>query len=170
MKKNRRIPRKFCIGTVILAMILTGCVRRQSPPAETKTEGGKLNVVTTLFPYYDFTRQIAGEHINLTMVVPAGMDSHSFEPTPADMITIQNADVLICNGGAMEHWLERVLSAVDTSHMAVMTAWKRRRMGTTTTIALTTTTATMTFTAVSCMTTTAMGKRSNTTNISGPRL
>ena len=121
MNKKKRIPRLCCIGTVILAMILTGCVRRQSPPTETKTEGGKLNVVTTLFPYYDFTRQIAGEHINLTMVVPAGMDSHSFEPTPADMITIQNADVLICNGGAMEHWLERVLSAVDTSHMAVMT-------------------------------------------------
>ena len=121
MKKNRRIPRKFCIGTVILAMILTGCAGRQIPSAEPESEGGKLNVVTTLFPYYDFTRQIAGEHINLTMVVPAGMDSHSFEPTPADMITIQNADVLICNGGAMEHWLERVLSAVDTSHMAVMT-------------------------------------------------
>lgn len=103
MKKNRRIPRKFCIGTVILAMILMGCAGRQIPSAEPESEGGKLNVVTTLFPYYDFTRQIAGEHINLTMVVPAGMDSHSFEPTPADMITIQNADVLICNGGAMEH-------------------------------------------------------------------
>jgi zinc transport system substrate-binding protein len=62
MNKKKRIPRLCCIGTVILAMILTGCVRRQSPPAETKTEGGKLNVVTTLFPYYDFTRQIAGDH------------------------------------------------------------------------------------------------------------
>ena len=121
MKKNRRIPRKFCIGTVILAMILTGCAGRQIPSAEPESEGGKLNVVTTLFPYYDFTRQIAGDHIELTMVVPAGMDSHSFEPTPADMITIQNADVLICNGGAMEHWLERVLSAVESPHMVIMT-------------------------------------------------
>lgn len=120
MKKNIRIPRMCCIGAVILALILTGCARRQKPPSEPETEGGKLNVVTTLFPYYDFTRQVAGDYINLTMVIPAGMDSHSFEPTPADMITIQNADVLICNGGAMEHWLERVLSAVDTSHMAIM--------------------------------------------------
>lgn len=121
MKKNRRIPRMLVIGAAILAMIVTGCARGQISPSEPETEGGKLNVVTTLFPYYDFTRQIAGEHINLTMVVPAGMDSHSFEPTPADMITIQNADVLICNGGAMEHWLERVLLAVDTSRMTVMT-------------------------------------------------
>lgn len=49
------------------------------------------------------------------------MDSHSFEPTPADMRTIQNADVLICNGGAMEQWLTQVLAATDTDHMTVIT-------------------------------------------------
>ena len=74
-----------------------------------------------MFPYYDFTRQIAGEEVELTMVVPAGMDSHSFEPTPADMRLIQNADVLICNGGVMEHWLSEVLEAIDTSEMTVVT-------------------------------------------------
>ena len=78
-------------------------------------EGDRLRVVTTVFPYYDFTRQIAGDDAELTMVVPAGMDSHSFEPTPADMRLIQNADLLICNGGAMEHWLSEVLDAIDTS-------------------------------------------------------
>ena len=71
----------------------------------------RLNVVTTIFPYYDFLRQIAGDRIRLTLVVPAGMDSHSFEPTPADMITIQNADLLICNGGAMEQWVDRVVTS-----------------------------------------------------------
>lgn len=82
---------------------------------ELKKEGkgtdGKLNVVTTLFPYYDFLRQIAGDDIELTLVVPAGMDSHSFEPTPADMITIQNADLVVCNGGAMEQWFGKVLDS-----------------------------------------------------------
>ncbi len=52
------------------------------------------------FPYYDFVRQIAGDRVRLKMVVPAGMDSHSFEPTPADMITMQQADLMVCNGGA----------------------------------------------------------------------
>lgn len=107
-------------AVLIMPVLLTACA---APNAGVKQEepGGRLNVVTTLFPYYDFARQVAGDDIDLTLVVPAGMDSHSFEPTPADMRTIQNADILICNGGAMEHWLERVLSAVDTSHMAVMT-------------------------------------------------
>ena len=74
-----------------------------------------------LFPYYDFARQIAGDKIELDMVVPAGMDSHSFEPTPADMRMIQEADILICNGGAMEHWVSQVMEALDTSHMTILT-------------------------------------------------
>lgn len=81
----------------------------------------RLNVVTTLFPYYDFTRQIAGGEVELSLVVPAGMDSHSFEPTPADMRLIQNADILIRNGGEMEHWLDEVLEALDTSDMTIVT-------------------------------------------------
>lgn len=81
----------------------------------------KLKVVTTLFPYFDFARQIAGDQIELVMVIPAGMDSHSFEPTPADMRTIQEADILICNGGAMEHWVSQVMEALDTSHMTILT-------------------------------------------------
>lgn len=82
---------------------------------------GKLRVVTTLFPYYDFTRQIAGDQIELTLMVPAGMDSHSFEPTPADMKKIQEADLVICNGGTMEHWFSEVLEALDTSDFTVVT-------------------------------------------------
>ena len=80
----------------------------------------KLKVVTTLFPYFDFARQIAGDQIELVMVIPAGMDSHSFEPTPADMRTIQEADVLICNGGEMEHWLAQALEAVDIGSMTIV--------------------------------------------------
>lgn len=96
--------------------VTAGCRRAQTPPPD-----GRISVVTTLFPYYDFVRQTAGDRVKITLVVPAGMDSHSFEPTPADMITIQNADVLICNGGEMEHWLSQVLDSVDTSNMTVVT-------------------------------------------------
>ncbi len=84
-------------------------------------ETGKLKVATTLFPYYDFIRQTAGDLVDLQLVIPAGMDSHSFEPTPADMRRIQEADVLICNGGAMEEWLADVLGAVDTQDITIVT-------------------------------------------------
>ena len=126
---------KICVWMLLLGSLACGCGGCGSEKAlgdgntQTKgyqTDGGenpsdKLKVVTTLFPYYDFTRQIAGDAVELTMVVPAGMDSHSFEPTPADMRTIQEADLLICNGGAMEHWLSQVLEAVDASGVTVVT-------------------------------------------------
>lgn len=95
-----------CVGC------LSGCAgalrEPEGNPADSET---RLRVVTTIFPYYDFLRQIAGDQIQLTLVVPAGMDSHSFEPTPADMITIQNADLLVCNGGAMEQWVMQVAAS-----------------------------------------------------------
>lgn len=112
---------KRMLGIMAAAALLSGCAGR--PKAEDMSpveETGKLNVVTTLFPYYDFVRQIAGDQVELIMVIPAGMDSHSFEPTPADMLTIQNANVLISNGGEMEQWLAQVLDAVDTSRTTVV--------------------------------------------------
>ena len=117
-----KLKRFFCI--LLALALLSGCQRQQNGDEGSgrflETDE-RLKVVTTIFPYYDFVRQIAGDKVKLTLVVPAGMDSHSFEPTPADMITIQEADVLICNGGEMEHWVEQVLSSLDTSSMKVLT-------------------------------------------------
>ena len=75
---------------------MTACGKNST--ASGKEEDGKLKVVTTIFPYYDFVRQIAGDKVSLSMAVPAGMDTHSFEPTAADMIEIGKADILIYNG------------------------------------------------------------------------
>lgn len=73
----------------------------------------RLSVATTLFPYYDFVRQIAKDRVKLRLIIPSGMDSHSFEPTPADIIAIQNSDLFIYNGGEMEQWADTVLDSVD---------------------------------------------------------
>lgn len=117
------------LALILSAGLAAGCKGRgQGTPGSQAGEdvrgeisAERLKVVTTLFPYYDFTRQIAGDKVDLTMVVPAGMDSHSFEPTPADMRRIQEADILICNGGAMEQWVSQVTEALDTSHLTVVT-------------------------------------------------
>lgn len=132
MKNEFKIKRgRGLLAAVILliAASLLGCQRGQNRPGDkmeagesSRTEAGeKLKVVTTLFPYYDFTRQIAGDHTELSMVIPAGMDSHSFEPTPADIRLIQNADLLICNGGNMEQWVSRVLDSLNTENLTVIT-------------------------------------------------
>lgn len=122
--KSHRLPK--CLLAVFLgaSVFLSGCGPAEGSQGAfdaSSEENGKLKVAVTLFPYYDFVRQIAGDQVDLQMVIPAGMDSHSFEPTPADIRTIQHADVLISNGGTMEHWLEDTLGALDTSNMTIVT-------------------------------------------------
>lgn len=114
-----------CAAAVLsISLVLGGCAQAGGSQGAFDTsseENGKLKVAVTLFPYYDFVRQIAGDQVDLQMVIPAGMDSHSFEPTPADIRTIQHADVLISNGGTMEHWLDETLAALDTTNMTIVT-------------------------------------------------
>lgn len=103
--------RRICAGVLaaVLALTLMGCGRQQRP------EDGKLNVVCTLFPYYDFVREIGGDAVNVQLLVPAGRETHSFEPTPLDVIAVSEADVFLYNGGESELWVEEILGAAGES-------------------------------------------------------
>ena len=114
---RRGINRAAWAAVWAVSVLLSGCSRAEVQ-SENPADDGTLKIVTTVFPYYDFTRQIAGSLLDsgeaeLTLMVPAGMDSHSFEPTPADLIELQSADIIICNGGAMEHWFQQVSDSLD---------------------------------------------------------
>lgn len=74
---------------------------------------GELSIVTTVFPAFDFAREIAGERASICLLVPPGSESHSFEPTAQDILRIQNCDLLICNGGESEVWLEDMLDGLE---------------------------------------------------------
>ncbi len=110
---NRKIL-ALCLSVCIIAGVLSGCGKSTQ---SSKEDSDKLSVVTTIFPYYDFVRQIAGDKVNLKMIVPAGMDTHSFEPTASDMISMSKADVLIYNGGGMESWIPQVVDAASNPQM-----------------------------------------------------
>ena len=99
--------KKSLIYLIILCLALSLCACGEGP-AESGGEG--LDIVCTLFPAYDFAREIAGEKANVTLLVPPGSEAHSFEPTPQDIIRIENCDLLICNGGESEAWLEEILA------------------------------------------------------------
>lgn len=99
--------KKSLIFLVILCLSFSLCACGEAP-AESGGEG--LEIVCTVFPAYDFAREIAGEKANVTMLVPPGSEAHSFEPTPQDIIRIENCDLLIGNGGESETWLEEILA------------------------------------------------------------
>ncbi len=128
LKNSDRKTRQIKSGRVWLAaaallvlggaMALTGC--GQAVAEVGRKDSGKPKVVTTLFPYYDFARAVAGDDIDLELIIPAGMDSHSFEPTPSDIRKIEQADIMIANGGHMEHWVEQVVDSLENENLQVV--------------------------------------------------
>ena len=99
--------------TLALILSLAAC----AAPGE-KADDGKLQIVATLFPYYDFARAIAGGRADVTLLLSPGREAHSFEPTPLDAVTISEADVFLYNGGEGEYWVEEMLDAAG-EHIAV---------------------------------------------------
>ncbi|MCL1931022.1 MAG: metal ABC transporter substrate-binding protein [Treponema sp.] len=106
------------ITFAIILSGVTGC--RQNKNAVARNADGKINVTATIFPPYDFVRQIAGDRVNLSMLLPPGSESHSFEPSPRDIITIQNSDIFIYGGGDSDNWIDRILQSMDTDNMRIL--------------------------------------------------
>ena len=72
-------------------------------------------IVVTIFPIYDFTKNIIGDNLDLQMIIKPGIEIHSFNATPANIIDIQNADVFIYIGGESEAWAEKIVQSMDTN-------------------------------------------------------
>jgi len=103
-----------------LAAVLFSASGCKNKNAVTRNADGKLNVTTTNFPPYDFVRQIAKDKVNLTMLLPPGAESHSYEPSPKDIITIQNSGIFIYTGGENDVWVDRIFESMDTSKMKII--------------------------------------------------
>ena len=76
-------------------------------------DGKKVSVITTIFPSYDFARQVGGENVDLTMLIKPGMESHNYDPTPQDIIKIQECDLFIYTGGESDEWVKDILESGD---------------------------------------------------------
>ena len=91
-----------------------------APPAEAATPAKKPRVVVTIFPQYDFVRQIAGDLVELTMLLRPGSESHSFEPTPQDIMKIRNCDLFIYVGGESDAWVDRILGSMEVQNIKTL--------------------------------------------------
>ena len=111
--------RKSVVFIVTISMILgmAGCGKTTE-----KEDNYRLKIVTSLFPYYDMARAVIWDvkGIDLKMIVTPGQDSHSFEPTPSDVIQMENADVLIYNGGSLETWIDTLLDSLNNKNQIKM--------------------------------------------------
>lgn len=98
------------IAAAALGVSMCGCAGQDN------SEGsGKLKVITTIFPAYDFARQVFGDTADVKMLLKPGQESHSYDPSAKDIVEISGCDLFVYNGGESDQWVESVLkSAPDT--------------------------------------------------------
>lgn len=83
---------------------------------------GKLEIVTTLFPTYDLAKQIGRDKVNASLLLPPGVESHTFEPKPQDVVRINKAGMFIYTGEYMEPWAKDLLKGVSNKDLLVVDA------------------------------------------------
>ena len=100
-----------------MTLFITGCTK------ENKLDENSISIVATNFPAYDFARSVITKvdenylapinnftNVDIKLLIKPGMETHSFDPTPKDIIDIQNADIFIYMGGHSETWVEKILA------------------------------------------------------------
>ncbi|MCX5846045.1 MAG: zinc ABC transporter substrate-binding protein [Deltaproteobacteria bacterium] len=112
----RKIFLMFLSVVVAFSLFLQSCQKN-----EKKTDDRKnIKVVTTLFPLYDFAKNIGQQKAAVSLLVPPGVEPHNFEPRPNDITRIQDSDLLIFTGKYMEPWVDNLLKGLDTKRLTVV--------------------------------------------------
>ena len=121
LRSRKRLVLIICALAVGICAFAAGCSKGSSDNsgAAGDESGKKLKIVATLFPQYDFARQIAGDYADVTLLLPPGMESHSYDLRPADMIEIRESDMFIYTGKYMEVWAQTIIDSLDDSVMVV---------------------------------------------------
>ncbi|MDF2656421.1 MAG: transporter substrate-binding protein [Bacillota bacterium] len=118
----RKLFGAVALAVLTAALLLTGCTTEQEPsgegggaPTASLAKSDKPQIIATLFPQFDFARQIAGDKADVTLLLPPGVESHSYEPTPSDITKIHKGDVFLYTGENMEAWSHKLVLSLEDS-------------------------------------------------------
>ena len=102
----------YFLGAAMAAGCLAGCGQKKSNEQSDSTDDGKLKVVTTIFPEYDWVKEIVGDKVSNmdpTMLLDNGVDLHSYQPTSDDILKISDCDLFVFVGGESDGWVDDAL-------------------------------------------------------------
>lgn len=108
---------------VLLAGIVCGCGKTAGSKDDITTSSDKVRIITTIFPEYDWVREILGDksaEVDLTLLLDNGVDMHSYQPTSDDIVKISNCDIFIYVGGESDKWVEDVIKSAGNKDMMVI--------------------------------------------------
>ena len=106
MKKIYRIA--FAIVGVCVMLFSCGC-----SSSKENTDNGKIKIVASAFPQYDLVRSIAGDKAEIVMLLPAGSEIHTYDPSVKDIMNVAECDVFVYNGGESDMWVNRVIDSAE---------------------------------------------------------
>jgi zinc transport system substrate-binding protein len=113
--------RKIIIALLIV-ISLVALLIAMNPIGRPPSTSGKLRIVTTLFPLYDFVSAIGRDKTEVSSLLPPGVEPHAFEPRPSDVVRINRADLFIYTGKFMEPWVDDIIKGVVGRQVAFIDA------------------------------------------------
>ncbi|CRH20786.1 metal ABC transporter substrate-binding protein [Carnobacterium maltaromaticum] len=105
------------IASLAILFIMVGCGNQEATKDSTK-----LQIVTSFYPMYDFTQNVAGDNAEVSVLMKAGTEPHDYEPSAKDIAKIADSDVFVYNSKEMETWVSSVLTNIDTKKTVVVDA------------------------------------------------
>ena len=99
------------LGLTLLCALLPGCAAR---PSVSDGQAGGFSIVATSFPAYDLARAVCGQAAEITLLLPPGAESHSYEPTPRDILAVEDCGLFVYLGGESDAWVETILSSLES--------------------------------------------------------
>ncbi len=121
-RKSRILIYIIFVVFILIGFLVFFITKNQMETDSITSENKKLQVVTTLFPLYDFSKNIGQDKVDVILLLPPGVEPHSFDPKPGDIIFINNADIFIYTGKFMEPWAEDILKSVANKNLLVVDA------------------------------------------------
>lgn len=105
------------IALLCVTLTLSSC---NSFKENTNVDSGKIKIVTSIFPYYEFARNVAGDKADVKLLLSPGNEPHSYEPSPSDIVAIENCDIFIYNGGESDKWVSGMLTSIKNTDMTIL--------------------------------------------------
>lgn len=110
--------------SIVTAVAIAGCGASETASTTPSNSGtsAKPKVYTTIYPLEYVTKRIGGEHVEVTNLVPAGVEPHDYEPTAKDMVALSGADIFAYNGSGLELWVEKAVEGLDKNKTTIVNA------------------------------------------------
>ncbi len=109
---------------MLLAILIVGCsvcsLSGCDDGENAFLDTNKLKIVATIFPYYDFAKNIAGDKAEVKLLLSPGNEPHNYDPSPSDIVAIESCDIFIYNGGESDEWVESVLDSLENTEVVVL--------------------------------------------------